>query len=203
MTPLGVGADTLHDRWAQGDVRDRRRRRRVPTTSTPPSSCRSRRHAGSTASRSSRVAASGEAIARGGLGRRVAVRPAAGRVRDRDRDRRSADGRGTARRDARARTEDGLAARDPAVHAQRGGGGGLDEALAARPELRRRVGLRERRARARLGAAHDPVRGRRRGRLRRRRGDADRRSRSRASTRCRRCRRPASRARSTCAATGS
>ena len=40
--------------------------------------------------------------------------------------------------------------------------------------LRRRLGLRERRARDRLGAADDPVRRRRRGRRRRRRGDADR-----------------------------
>ena len=40
VTPLGVGADALIDRWAAGRVRDRGRRRRAATSSTRPTSSR-------------------------------------------------------------------------------------------------------------------------------------------------------------------
>ena len=53
VTPLGVGARTLHERWTAGDLGHRGRRGRVHASSSPPSSSPSRRCAGPTASPSS------------------------------------------------------------------------------------------------------------------------------------------------------
>ena len=166
VTPLGVGARTLHERWASGvcGIADGAGR----CDEFEPGEHLSVKEA----RRLDRFAQLDAGIRRGGtdrrrLGRRAAVRPAADRLRVRHRDRRTVDDRGAARRDARAGAADGLAARDPDVHAERGRGGGVDEVRPARSDVRRRVGVLERRPRDRLRDADDPVR--RRGRRCRRR----------------------------------
>ena len=202
VTPLGVGAETLTraGRPAMRDPRGRRRvhrlraerdltvkeiRRARPVLSARP---RRRRRGGR----------------RGRLGRRAPVRPDACRLHRRHRDRRDPDDRDSSTTCcAIAALRDVSPLGYPGVDAERGRRGGVDEARAQGPDVQRRVRLLERRPRDRLRAADDPVRRRRSGRRRRRGGDADAVRIRAASTRCRRCRRPGSRGRSTLVATAS
>ena len=69
VTPLGVGARTLHERWSAGVVGHRGRRGRRDRVRARPSTSRSRRRAARTASRSSRWSPRDEALRRGRLGR--------------------------------------------------------------------------------------------------------------------------------------
>ena len=66
VTPLGVGARTLHERWSRRPLRDRGRARPAATSSRPRSISPSRRCGAPTASRSWRSTAAGEAIADAG-----------------------------------------------------------------------------------------------------------------------------------------
>ena len=94
VTPLGVGATTLHERWAAGECGIEDGEARCDDFEPDRRSCRARRRAAPTASPSSAIAAGDEAIAQARLGRRPAVRARAGRLRDRHRHRRPRHARG-------------------------------------------------------------------------------------------------------------
>ena len=173
VTPLGVGAAALHERWAAG----------VCGIADGEGACREYDPTEHLSIKEARrldrfsqfaVVASGEALAQAGWGEELPVRPHADRLRDRHRDRRNRHGRDPARCDARSRHQDGLAAGHPAVHAKRRLGRGVDEARSAGPDVRRRVRLLGWCPCDRVGRPHDPVRRRRRGCRRRCRGHADR-----------------------------
>ena len=170
VTPLGVGARTLHERWRAGQsgIEDGVG---AATSSTRPSTCRASRRAARTASRSSRWPRPTRRWPRR-AGRTSAVRPRPGRLLIGT----GIGGIGTleANHDScwrRARR------RSPPLSIPLMMGNAASAAVSMRHGLRgqsfgTRLGLRGRRARDRHGRADDPARRRRRGRHRRLRGGA-------------------------------
>ena len=188
----------------RGRGRDRGRRGRVPRVRAQASTSREGGAPRRTASRSSRSPRPTRRWRTPAGTTSPPVRPGPHGLRDRHRDRRDRHARGAARHAARRGRRARLAAVGPAADGERGLGRDRDGHGLRGPVVRGGVGVRGRRARDRHGRADDPLRRRRRGRDRRRRGGAD------AARDARRSRRmdatstsPASRARSTRAATAS
>ena len=173
VTPLGVGARTLHERWTRRRVRASRTARAPAPSSSPPSTCPSRRCAAPTASRSSRWSPPTRRSARPAGTDELPVRRRPHRLADRHRHRRH--------RHARAQQEVLLEKGPGKVsplsiplmmgNAAAGAVSPCATGCAARRSRRCRP-ARPARTRSATAAAHDPVRRRRRGRHRRLRGGA-------------------------------
>ena len=202
VTPLGIGARTLYERWRAGDsgIQDGV----GAATEFDPTEHLSIKQA-RRADRFSQFAmvASDEALAEAGWAEELPYDADARRDADRHRHRRHRDARGEPQAAAREGPEGGLTAVDPAAHGQRGLGGRVDAPRPARPVVRHAVRLRGGRARDRHRLPHDPVRRRRRGRDRRLGGRAHAARHRRVRARSTRSATSASRVRSTPSATGS
>jgi 3-oxoacyl-[acyl-carrier-protein] synthase II len=118
VTPLGVGARTLYERWRAG-VSGIEDGVGAPPSSSPPSTSPRRRCAAPTASRSSRLVSSDEALREAGWDGGAAVRRRPHRLPDRHRHRRHRHARARQRRAARDGPEGRVAAVDPAADGQR------------------------------------------------------------------------------------
>ena len=159
VTPLGVGARTLHERWSAGAVRHRGRRGRAPRVRAhrppldqggpprrPLHAVRDRRRA---TRRSPRPAGSDELPYDADRDRLRSSAPASAASA------RSSDNHDAAARVAAPKTVSPLVG--AADDGQRRAGRAVDAPRPARPVLRRRLGLRGGRARDRHRRAHDPV----------------------------------------------
>ena len=148
VTPLGVGARTLHERWAAGRVRDRGRRRALRASSTRTSTCSTKEARRADRFTQLALAASDEALADAGWDGELPYDP--DRVG-------CVIGTGIGGITTLETQHDVLRERGPtrsrrwrpADDGQRRRRGGLDAPRPARAVLRHRLGLRRRRPRDR------------------------------------------------------
>ncbi len=203
VTPLGVGARALHERWSAGACGDRATARPPARSSTRRTSCRSRRRGAPTASRSSRSARARRRSPTRAWAEELPYDGRARGLRARHRDRRHRDARGRPGHAARTRPRVRLPAGGAADDEQRRSGRAVDAPRPARPLAWRSAPpappARTRSA-ARCACCRAVKRTRRGGRLG---GGARRRSRGPRSPRWTRSPRAVSRGPSTRAATAS